>query len=65
MSGFLGFHATTAEEFAVAFEKALNMSAEEVSAMRLRARASAERFTEEAFIEKWTRGMQKLIDLTS
>ncbi|KKK25432.1 alpha-1,2-mannosyltransferase alg-11, partial [Aspergillus ochraceoroseus] len=47
--GATGFHAQTEEEFAAAFEAALALSAEEKMAMRLRARKSALRFTEEEF----------------
>ena len=39
------------------------MSSEETLAMRLRARASANRFTEEAFAKKWVVQMEKLTAL--
>ncbi|KAF2229347.1 glycosyltransferase family 4 protein [Viridothelium virens] len=45
-----GFHATTPEEFAHRFGKALSLSSDETLAMRLRARASAKRFTEDAIV---------------
>ncbi|KAI9793545.1 MAG: asparagine-linked glycosylation protein [Peltula sp. TS41687] len=61
--GPTGFHATTKEEFTEAFEKALSMSPEETLPMRLRARASAKRFTEGAFAERWIGQMQRLVDL--
>ncbi|KAM3072630.1 asparagine-linked glycosylation protein [Clarireedia jacksonii] len=58
-----GFHATTAEEFAEGFENALALSAEDKVAMRLRARTSAKRFTEEEFAKKWIAGMGQLVVL--
>ncbi|KAI9664484.1 MAG: asparagine-linked glycosylation protein [Bathelium mastoideum] len=58
-----GFHATTPEEFAIAFGKALTLNSDETLAMRLRARASAKRFTEDAFAEKWLKHMARLIKL--
>lgn len=39
------------------------MSAEETLAMRLRARASAKRFTEEAFSKQWVVQVVKLVAL--
>ncbi|RDW60360.1 alpha-1,2-mannosyltransferase ALG11 [Aspergillus mulundensis] len=59
-----GFRATTEEEFADAFEKALSLSADEKVAMRLRARKSALRFTEEEFSKKWVGEVRKLVDMT-
>ncbi len=61
----LGFHATTVAEYARAFTKALTLPPDEILAMRRRARASAKRFTEEAFAERWVVQMKRLIDLTS
>jgi alpha-1,2-mannosyltransferase len=58
-----GFHATTAAEYATGFEKALSLSREETLAMRLRARKSAERFTDAGFAEKWLVNMEKLVSL--
>ena len=58
-----GFHATTAEEYAQGFRKALTLSPEETLAMRQRARKSAERFTDRGFAEKWLRNMEKLVKL--
>jgi len=56
-----GFHATTASEFAKAFEQALAL--EDKLAMRLRARESAKRFTEEEFAKRWVVQMEKLVIL--
>lgn len=56
-----GFHATTAQEFAEGFEKALSL--EDKLAMRLRARQSAKRFTEEQFAKRWILQMEKLVKL--
>jgi len=56
-----GFRATTEEEFADAFEKALSLSPEEKVAMRLRAQKSALRFTEEEFSRKWVGEIGKLV----
>lgn len=49
-------------EYATAFARALSMSPQETVSMRLRARSSAKRFTEEAFSSKWIKQMEKLID---
>ncbi|KAI9054084.1 hypothetical protein LZ554_001255 [Drepanopeziza brunnea f. sp. 'monogermtubi'] len=56
-----GFHATTSDEFATAFESALSL--EDKVSMRLRARQSAKRFTEEEFVKGWIALMEKLVDL--
>ncbi|KAE9377431.1 glycosyltransferase family 4 protein [Stipitochalara longipes BDJ] len=56
-----GFHATTATEFAEAFEQALAL--EDKLAIRLRARESAKRFTEEEFAKRWIVQMEKLVKL--
>ncbi|KAK2066445.1 hypothetical protein P8C59_000268 [Phyllachora maydis] len=58
-----GFHATTAQEFADGFEKALSLA--DPLAVRLRARRSAKRFTEEEFARKWTLQMEKLVAMKS
>ncbi|PTU17146.1 hypothetical protein P175DRAFT_0505304 [Aspergillus ochraceoroseus IBT 24754] len=63
--GATGFHAQTEEEFAAAFEAALALSAEEKMAMRLRARKSALRFTEEEFAVKWVGEIGKLVRMTA
>ncbi|KAM0428991.1 hypothetical protein ACHAPT_006795 [Fusarium lateritium] len=56
-----GFHATTEEEFADGYEKALSLP--DPLAVRLRARESAKRFTEEEFAKKWTVQMARLVTL--
>jgi alpha-1,2-mannosyltransferase len=58
----LGFHATTAADFAAAFEKALTV--ENPLEMRLRARESAWRFSEGEFARKWIEQTAKLVDMT-
>lgn len=54
-----GFHATTVDEFAAAFEQALVLP--DPLAWRERARRSAKRFTEEAFARKWLEQMERLV----
>ncbi|KAK3387719.1 glycosyltransferase family 4 protein [Podospora didyma] len=54
-----GFHATTSAEFAEGFEKALSLP--NPNAVRLRARQSAKRFTEEEFAKRWTSQMETLV----
>ncbi|KAF4972558.1 hypothetical protein FSARC_905 [Fusarium sarcochroum] len=56
-----GFHATTEEEFAEGYEKALSLP--DPLAVRLRARESAKRFTEEEFAKKWTVQVARLVSL--
>ncbi|KAF8848296.1 glycosyltransferase family 4 protein [Acephala macrosclerotiorum] len=56
-----GFHATTSPEFALGFESALSLRAPAKLAMRLRARRSAKRFTEEEFARDWIAQMEKLV----
>ena len=58
-----GFRATTPEEFARGFEKALSQA--DPLAWRLRNRASATRFTEEEFAKKWVGQMQKLVAMAA
>ncbi|KAL1612402.1 asparagine-linked glycosylation protein [Paraconiothyrium brasiliense] len=58
-----GFHASTAEEYAEGFRKALSLSRGETLAMRKRARKSAERFTDRGFAEKWLSNMDRLVRL--
>lgn len=58
-----GFHASTADEYAEGFLKALSLSREETLAMRRRARKSAERFTDRGFAEKWLANMDRLVRL--
>lgn len=57
-----GFHATTSTEFADGFEKALSLP--NPLQVRLRARESAKRFTEEEFAKRWTSEMEKLVATT-
>ena len=59
--GKTGFHATTVEEFAAAFEEALSMPESEVREVRCRARKSAERFSEEGFESGWLREFGALL----
>jgi alpha-1,2-mannosyltransferase len=61
--GPTGFHASTAEEYSKAFQKALRLSSEEKLAMRLRAQASAKRFGEKKFSEGWVEIVEQLVDL--
>lgn len=58
-----GFLAENEEEYANAFRKVSSMSEEEIIAMRLRARQSANRFTDEIFAGKWTDQMDQLVML--
>lgn len=60
-----GFHANDASEFATKFTRALSMSSHDTLAMRLRARSSAKRFTEEAFATRWIRQMGKLVGMSA
>ncbi|OAX80215.1 hypothetical protein ACJ72_05454 [Emergomyces africanus] len=61
--GATGFRATTEAEFAAAFEAAFALPEEEKVAMRLRARESSRRFTDEMFAERWVGEMGKLVGL--
>ncbi|KAK4189929.1 hypothetical protein QBC35DRAFT_116295 [Podospora australis] len=54
-----GFHATTSTEFALGFEKALSLP--NPSDVRVRARTSAKRFTEEEFARRWIEQTEKLV----
>ncbi|KAH6896938.1 alpha-1,2-mannosyltransferase alg11 [Thelonectria olida] len=58
-----GFHASTTQEFAEGYEKALSLP--NPLAVRLRARESAKRFTEEEFAKKWTLQLARLITLAA
>ncbi|KAH9881635.1 asparagine-linked glycosylation protein [Plenodomus lingam] len=58
-----GFHASTEDEYAEGFRKALTLSPEETLAMRHRARKSAERFTDRGFAESWLKNMEVLVAL--
>ena len=59
-----GFHATTIEDFASAFEKALSLSPEDALAMRLRARKNSLRFSEEVFGEAWSEQLEVLVEMS-
>jgi alpha-1,2-mannosyltransferase len=61
LTSIAGFHASTAEEFAEGYEKALSLP--DPLAVRLRARRSAKRFTEEAFSKAWLVQMEHLVAL--
>ncbi|KAI5860413.1 glycosyltransferase family 4 protein [Durotheca rogersii] len=58
-----GFHASTEDEFAEAFEKAL--SHPDPLSVRRRARLSSKRFTEEEFARKWLAEIEKLVAMKS
>ena len=60
-----GFHASTPKEYSEAFIKALTLSPEDKVSMRLRARASAQRFGEEEFSDDWIVQLKKLVQLQS
>ncbi|USW58372.1 Putative glycosyl transferase, family 1, ALG11 mannosyltransferase [Septoria linicola] len=60
-----GFHASTPEEFASGFHKALSLAPEEAFAMRLRARKSSLRFSEQVFAEAWLGQLACLVALQS
>ncbi|RDI85411.1 putative peroxisomal-coenzyme A synthetase [Venturia inaequalis] len=61
--GPTGFHASNVEEYATGFTRALDLGPAETVAMRLRARKSAERFTEAAFAKLWVEYMGYLVTL--
>lgn len=61
--GGTGFHATTETEFAAAFDAVLAMPEAEKVAMRLRARKSSKRFSDEEFARRWLVEMEKLVDI--
>ncbi|PNP40388.1 hypothetical protein TGAMA5MH_07715 [Trichoderma gamsii] len=56
-----GFHASNAAEFAAGYEAALSLP--DPLAMRLRARKSAKRFSEEVFEAQWLAQMGRLVAL--
>jgi alpha-1,2-mannosyltransferase len=58
-----GFHASTSAEYAAAFVKALDLSPSGTLEMRLRARKSARRFSEEVFARQWILNMERLVAL--
>ncbi|KAG7123635.1 hypothetical protein HYQ44_002271 [Verticillium longisporum] len=53
------FHASTSTEFAAGFEKALTVK--DPLAFRLRAVKSAQRFTEQAFVDSWNKHLETLL----
>jgi alpha-1,2-mannosyltransferase len=59
-----GFWASTVEEYAEAFERALLLDEREVFDMRTKARESARRFSEEVFGVEWRRHMEVLVAMT-
>ncbi|KAK4575262.1 asparagine-linked glycosylation protein [Recurvomyces mirabilis] len=61
--GPTGFHATTVDEFASGFARAMELDDDEAFAMRLRARKSSWRFSEQVFSEAWTKHLQFLVEL--
>ncbi|KAI5840801.1 hypothetical protein DFP73DRAFT_557907 [Morchella snyderi] len=61
--GSTGWHAETAEQFAEAYRKALELPVADVLAMRSRARESAQRFSEEVFADRWLVGLEELVAL--
>ena len=60
---YLGFHASTVSEYATAFSQALSLSPKEALAMRLRARSSAKRFSDEEFATSWSNQFDRLVTL--
>jgi alpha-1,2-mannosyltransferase len=58
-----GFHASTEEEYADGFYKALTLPLDEMMAMRRRARESAKRFTDRSFDQRWLANMGRLVGL--
>jgi hypothetical protein len=58
-----GFHASTEEQFAEGFAKALELPLAKALAMRLRSRESAHRFSEEVFSERWLTHLDALVAL--
>jgi alpha-1,2-mannosyltransferase len=59
----LGFHASTADEYAEGYLKALSLPPAETLAMRRRAKESAKRFTDQGFADAWIRNMDRLVAL--
>ncbi|TGZ84363.1 UDP-Glycosyltransferase/glycogen phosphorylase [Ascodesmis nigricans] len=60
-----GFHCTTKEEFAEAFEKVLSLPEDQIMVMRTRARQSARRFDETTFDDAWQSEFKALMELES
>ncbi|KAI9717708.1 MAG: asparagine-linked glycosylation protein [Chrysothrix sp. TS-e1954] len=63
-NGPTGFHASTRDEYASGFAKALNLTREETISMRLRARESSKRFVDATFESGWNRQMERLVRLS-
>jgi len=63
-SGPTGFHADDVDSFAEGFGKALALTEEQKTAMRLRGRFSAKRFSDEAFRERWVGVVGKLVGVS-
>lgn len=61
--GETGFKASTEEEYAIAFGRALRMGEDETLAMRRRARARAGAFGEGEFDGAWVREVGKLVEM--
>lgn len=59
----IGYLAETDQEFADAFGKVAALGAQKRYAMRLRGRASTERFTEAEFANKWIEQMEILVQM--
>jgi alpha-1,2-mannosyltransferase len=59
-----GFWASTVDEYAEAFEKALLLDEKQVFDMRNKARESARRFSEEVFVGEWRKHMEVLVGMT-
>jgi alpha-1,2-mannosyltransferase len=60
-----GFHASSVDEYAEAFEKALLLDETARLEMRKKAQESARRFEEEVFANQWRRHMEILVELQS
>lgn len=60
-----GYHAENDEEFAKAFARVNMLSEGERMEMRLRARESADRFTEEVFVRQWNEQMGVLVGMAT
>ncbi|ODQ53583.1 alpha-1,2-mannosyltransferase alg11 [Saitoella complicata NRRL Y-17804] len=60
-----GFHATDEGSFAQAFHQALTLPKPEVNAMRARARAQSDKFSEKVFDDAWLDRTARLLELES
>jgi len=58
-----GFHASTVQQFADGFARALALNGEEALAMRKRARKSSWRFSEKVFSDAWLENLGHLVEL--